>query len=95
MYWNQNEGKSGVAEGFVKALKVKNYKKMMANDSKYYLGYLNKLADEYNNTYHHSVRKSVDADYSALTEEIELIHKAYKFKVGDRVRITKCKNISS
>ena len=27
MYWNHNEGKSGVAERFVKTLKVKNYKK--------------------------------------------------------------------
>ena len=95
MYWNHNEGKSRVAERFVKTLRVKNYKKMMANDIKYYFGYLNKLANEYNNTYHHSVRKPVDADYSDFTEEIELIHKAYKFKVGDRVRITKCKNISS
>ena len=30
-----------------------------------------------------------------MTEKIELSHKAPKFKVGDRVRITKYKNISS
>ena len=39
------------------------------------------------------VKKPVDANCSALTEEIET--KALKFKVGDRVRITKYKNIIS
>ena len=28
---------------------------MAANDSKSYLPYLNKLVDQYNNTYHHSI----------------------------------------
>ena len=40
---------------------------MTANYNKSYLGYLNKLVDEYNNSYH----RSIDADYSALTETIE------------------------
>ena len=44
-----------------------------------YLGYLNKLVDEYNNSYYRSIdKKSVGADYSAFTEEIESIHKAPK-----------------
>ena len=30
---------------------------MVANYSKSYVGYLNKLIDEYNNTYHCSIRK--------------------------------------
>ena len=70
---------------------------MISNDSKSYLGYLNISVDEYNNTFHSSIdkKKPVDADYSALTEKIESSHKAPKFKVGDRVRITKYKNISS
>ena len=29
---------------------------MTENDSKASLGYLNKLVDEYNNIYHHSIR---------------------------------------
>ena len=66
---------------------------MTANDSKSYLGYLNKLVDQYNNTYHCSIgKKPIDVDYSALNEDIESSHKAPKFKVGDRVRITKYKN---
>ena len=28
---------------------------MTANDSKFYISYLNKLVDQYNNTYHHSI----------------------------------------
>ena len=30
---------------------------MTANGNKSYLSYLNKLIDEYNNTYHHSINK--------------------------------------
>ena len=69
---------------------------MTANDSKSYLSYLNKLVDQYNNTYYHSVnKKPIDTDCSAMTEKIEINSKTPKFKVNDRVRITKCKNIFS
>ena len=74
---------------------------MTANDSKSYLPYLNKLVDQYNNTYHHSINKkpinsSAYSDhYSALTENTESNPKAPKFKVNDRVRITKYKKIFS
>ena len=67
---------------------------MTANDSKSYLPYLNKIVDQYNNIYHHFInKKPINADYSALTEKIEANYKAPKFKVNDRVRITKSKNI--
>ena len=63
---------------------------MTANDHKSYLPYLNKLVSQYNNTCHHSINKKlIDADYSALTEKIEINPKAPQFKVNDRVRITK------
>ena len=39
------------------------------------------------------VKKPIDADYSAFFKEIEINPEAPKFKVGDRVRITKDKNI--
>ena len=65
---------------------------MTANGSKSYLPYLNKLVDQYNNTYRHSItKKPINADYSALSENIESNPKAPKFKVNDRVRITKHK----
>ena len=46
MYSTHNEGKSIVAKKFTKTLNSKNYKIMRANDSKFYLRYLNKLLDE-------------------------------------------------
>ena len=89
MYSTHHQGKSVVTERFVRSFKGKIYKKMTVNNSKSYLGYLNKLINEYNNTYHNSIgKKPIDADYSALTEGTELSRKAPKFKVGDRVRTT-------
>ena len=40
-------------------------------------------------------KKPADDDYSSLTKEIQTNPKAPKFKVGDRIRITKCDNIFS
>ena len=55
---------------------------MTANDSKSYISYLNKLADQYNNTYHHSINKNpINTDNSTLTEKIDTNLKAPKFKV--------------
>ena len=66
-----NVGKSAVAEKFIRTLKGKSNKKMAPNNKKSYLSYLNKLVDEYNNSYYYSIgKKPVDADYSALTKEI-------------------------
>ena len=57
---------------------------------------MNKLKDQYNNTYHQSInKKHINADYSTLTENIETNPKAPKFKVNDIVRITKYKNTFS
>ena len=57
---------------------------------------MNKLVDQYNNIYHHSInKKPINADYSALTEKIKTNHKAPKFKVNDKVGITKYKNVFS
>ena len=96
MYSTYNEDKSVIVKRFIKASKGKIYKKMTANGNKSDLGYLNKLVDEYNNTYHHSIGKNpINADWSALTEEIDKNLKSPKLKVGERVRITKYKNIFS
>ena len=84
-----NEGKSVVVERFIKTLKSKIYKTLTADDSKSYLGYLNKLSDEYNNTYHYIGKKLDNASYHALTEEIESRHKTPQIKVADRLRIIK------
>ena len=68
---------------------------MTANNSKYYLVYLNKL-DQYNNSQHRSIgKKPIDTDYSDLTEEIKTDNKGSKFKVDNSFKITKYKNIFS
>ena len=59
-------------------------------DRKSYLSYLNNLVDQYNNIYHHSIHeKSINANYSTLIEKMKTNPKAPKFKVNDRVRVTK------
>ena len=94
MYSTYNEGTSVIAERYIRTLKVKIYKRMTANDSQSYFSYLNRLIDQCNNTYHHCIRKKlINADYSALTENIKTIRKTFKFKVDNWVIITKYKNI--
>ena len=58
-----NEGKSIISERFIiKTLNARIHKKMTTNDS-----YLNKLVDQYNNTYHHPIaKKRINADCSVL-----------------------------
>ena len=42
---------------------------------------MNTLVDEYNNTYHHSInKKSINGDYSDLTEKIDTHSKVPQFK---------------
>ena len=67
---------------------------MTTIDSKPYLNYLNKLVEQYN-TYHSIGKRPINADYSVLTKKIETNSQAPKFKVNDRVRIFKYKNIFS
>ena len=77
-----NEGKSVVAVRCIRILKGKIYRNLTANNSKSYLSCLNKLVDEYNNTYHHSIdEEPIDANYSALSEGIETNPKAPKLKL--------------
>ena len=87
MYSTHIEEKWIIPERFIKILKAKIYKNI--SDSKYYLSFLNKLVDQYNNTFHHFInKKPINANYWALNERIETNLKVPKFKVNDRVRIT-------
>ena len=62
---------------------------MTANDIKSYINYLNKLVDEYSNTYYPSIgKKPIDADCYALSEKIGVNPKSSRFKISDSVRIT-------
>ena len=57
---------------------------MIANYSEFYLDYLIKLVEKYNNTFHSCIgKKAIDDDYAASTEDIEFTYKIPTFKVGD------------
>ena len=60
-----------------------------------YINKLNDIVDEYNNTYHTTIKmKPIDVkDNTYINTDKETNDKNPKFKVGDRVRISKYKNI--
>ena len=56
IYSTHNEGKSVVAERFIRTLENKIYKHMTAILKNIYFITLNDIADEYNNTYHRTIK---------------------------------------
>ena len=95
MYSTHNEGKSIVAERFLRTLKSKIYKHMTAVSKNVYFDVLNDIVDEYNNTYHRTIKmKPIDVkSYFFAEYNDESNEKNPKFEVGDHVRISKYKNI--
>ena len=95
MYSANNEGKSVVAERFIRTLKSKIYKYMTSISKNVYIDKLDDIVDEYNNTYHTTIKmKPIDVkDNTYINTDKETNDKDPKFKVGDRVRISKYKNI--
>ena len=95
MYSTNNEGKSVVVERFVRTLKSKIYKYMTSVSKKMYIDELDDIVNEYNNTYHTTIKmKPIDVkDNTYINIDKEINDKDPKLKVGDRVRISKYKNI--
>ena len=95
MYSMYNEGKSAVAERFIRKLKNKLYKHMTATGKKVYYDVLDNAVNKYNNTKHSTIKmKPIDVgDNNKRVYIDEHNEKDSKFKVGDRVRISKFKNI--
>ena len=95
MYSAHNEGKSVVAERFIRTLKSKIYKYMTSISKNVYIDQLDDIVDEYNNTYHTTIKmKRIDVkDNTYINADKEINNKDPKFKVGDCVRISKYKNI--
>ena len=56
MQYAYNEGKSVVAERFIRSLKDKTYKHMTAVSKSVQFDELNNVADKYNNTYHKTIK---------------------------------------
>ena len=95
MYSTYNEGKSVVAERFIRTLKNKLYKHMTATGKSVYYDVLDDIVNEYNNTKHNTVKmKPKDVGNNNKRVYIdEHNEKPSRFKLGDRVRISKFKNI--
>ena len=95
MYSTHNEGKSVVAERFIRTIKSKIYKYITSISKNVYIDKLDDIVDEYKNTYHTTIKmKPIDVkDNTYINTSKEINNKDPKFKVGDYVRISKYKNI--
>ena len=113
MYSTYNEGKSVVAERFIRTLKNKLCKYMTATGKNVYYDVLDDVVNKYNNTKHITIKmkpidvgdnttKSTAGPSSLERSAIERNKRVYvdehnekdsRFKVGDRVKISKFKNI--
>ena len=94
MYSTYNEGKSVVAEIFIGTLKKKLYKHMTATGKNVYYDVLDDEVSEYNNTKHNTIKmKPKDVRDNKRVYIDEHNEKDSRFKVGDRVRISKFKII--
>ena len=95
MYSTHNEGKSVVAERFIRTLKSKIYKYMTSISKNVHIDKLDDIVDEYNNAYHTTIKmKPIDVkDNTYINIDKKINDKDPKFTVGDHVRISKYKNI--
>ena len=95
MYSTYNEGKSVVAERFIRTLKSKLYKHIAATGKNVSYNVLDDVVNEYNNTKHNTIKmkpKDVEDDNNRLYID-EHNKKDSRFNVGDRVRISTFKNL--
>ena len=98
MYSTHNEGKSVVAERFIRTIKNKIYKYMTSISKNVYIDKLDDIVNEYSNKYHGTIKmKPIDVkDNTCIDFGKEVVNdKDSKCKVGDHVRISKYKNIFS
>ena len=85
IYSTYNEGKSVIAERFIRTLKNKLYKYMTAVSSDVYYDALDDIVDKYNNIYHKGIKKKpVDvknSDYEGYVYEFDENHHCLKLVI--------------
>ena len=101
LYSTENEEKSSVIERFNRTFKQMMWKMFSANNNTIYIDKIDKLLKTYNNSFHRSVRmapleasdiKNSNQVFANLySDEIYKPVKKPKFKIGDKVRISKYK----
>ena len=100
MYSTENEEKSSVVERWNRTIKSKMWKQFTVQGNTMYLNMLPKLVNQYNNTKHSSIKmtpieasnkKNEGTVYFNLYGDMETSKQKPKFKIGDKVRISKYK----
>ena len=98
-YQAQNEKKAAIAERVIRTLKGLIYRWLTVSNTFRYIDRLEEFVDNYNHSYHRSIKRS-PAEVSAENEEEvaavlfppetkpNLDRLTYKFAVGDKVRVT-------
>ena len=95
MYSTHNEGKSVVAERFIRTLKNKIYKYLTSISKNVYIDKLDDIVNRYNTTYYSTVKmKHANVKSSTYTcSSKEINDKNPKLKINDIVRISAYKSI--
>ena len=84
MYYTYNEGKSVIAERFIRTLNNKLYKHMTATGKNVYYDVLDDIVNESNNTKHSTIKmKPIDVKDNKRVYIDEHNKKDSRFKVGD------------
>ena len=100
LYSTENEEKSSVCERWNRTIKTKMWKQFTVQGNTQYLEMLPKLVKQYNNTKHSSIKmtpieaskkKNEGTVYFNLYGNLEQVSSKPKFKIGDKVRISKYK----
>ena len=100
LYSTENEEKSSVVERWNRTIKTKMWKQFTVQGNTQYLDMLPKLVKQYNNTKHSSIKmtpveatkkKNEGAVYYNLYGNLKPLATKPKFKIGDRVRISRYK----
>ena len=98
MYSTHNEGKSAIAEKFIRTLKNKIYKYINTSVlENIYLDKLDDIVNRYNNTYHSIIKMKLlhVKSNTYIDSSKEINNKNRKFKIRDPVKKSKYKNISA
>ena len=95
MYSTYNDGKSIIAERFIRTIKNKICKYMTSISKNVYIDKLDDIVHKYNNKKHRTIKmKPIDVKANTYIDfGKEVNDNDPKFKVGDHVRISKYKNI--
>ena len=100
LYSTENEEKSSVCERWNRTIKTKMWKQFTVQGNTQYLDMLPKLVKQYNNTKHSSIKmtpaeasrkENEGTVYFNLFGDMKSISTKSKYRVGDKVRISKYK----